>query len=101
HGYVLECPFRDLKTAVRNRTAEVLPPVLEWVAYEGLLAVAPLVIPHLEKVAPVEAVAGIPEGVPVLILAGGDDSKARPWEARAIFERVRSHATLVVIDGAA
>jgi alpha-beta hydrolase superfamily lysophospholipase len=100
HGYVLECPYRDLKTAVRNRTREYLPPLLDWFAYEGLLAVAPLVLPDLERISPVDAVAKIPEGVPVLVLAGGQDRKALPEEARAIFDRVRSHARLSIFDSA-
>ena len=38
--------------------------------------------------------------VPVLILAGGRDRRARPDEARAIHDRVRSHARLSVFEGA-
>ena len=100
-GYVFECPYRDLKTAVRNRTREYLPPMLDWVAYEGLLTVAPLVLSDIDKIAPVDAVGGVPEEVPVLILAGGRDQKARPDEARAIHERLRSHATLSMFETSA
>lgn len=100
HGYILESPYRDLKTAVWNRVEDALPPVLDRVAYGGLLVVAPLVFADLGKIAPVEAVAGIPDGVPVLILAGGRDRKARPEEARALFERMKSHATLSVFADA-
>lgn len=99
-GYVLECPYRDLKTALWNRTESYLPPVLDRLAYGGLVAVAPLVLPHVEAIAPVEAVAGIPEGVPVLILAGGRDVLARPEEARAIRERLKDRATLVIFGAA-
>src|SRR4051794_32371131 len=97
-GYLLESPYQDLKIAVRNRTEISLPPVLDWIAYRGLLLVAPLILPELEKIAPVKAIAGIPAGVPVLILAGGEDRNARPEEARALFERVRSHGRLVLFD---
>lgn len=100
HGYVLECPYQDLKTAVRNRTRNSLPPLLDWVAYEGLLLVSPLVLPELVKISPVEAIARMPEATPVLILAGGRDRRARPEEARAILNAVRSHGTLAVFDGA-
>jgi pimeloyl-ACP methyl ester carboxylesterase len=62
------------------------------------LLVAPLVLPDLEKIAPVEAIAGVPADVPVLILAGGEDRSARPEEARAIFERVRSHGRFVLFE---
>jgi alpha-beta hydrolase superfamily lysophospholipase len=93
-GYILECPYRDLKSAVRNRTQAYLPPVLELVAYAGLRLVAPLVVPDLERIAPVAAVAGIPKDVPVLILAGGIDLKATPDDARAILNQVQTHGSL-------
>ena len=85
-GYMLESPYRDLKVAVRNRTANALPPLLDRIAYLGLLAVSPLVFPDLESTSPVKAISGIPIDVPVLILAGGEDPVARPDEAQAIFE---------------
>ena len=90
HGYVLECPYRDLKTAVWNRVEDALPPVLDRVAYQGPARRRPLVFPDLGKISPVAAVGGIPADVPVLILAGGQDRRARPEEARAIHDRVRS-----------
>jgi uncharacterized protein len=97
-GYILESPYQSLTIAVRNRTRNALPPVLDWIAYRGLLLVAPLVLPDLEKISPVEAIEAMPDDVPVLILAGELDPVARPGEARAIFERVKSHGTLVVFD---
>lgn len=42
----------------------------------------------------------MPHDIPVLILAGGRDRRARPEEARAIFDVVRSHATLAVFEAA-
>jgi alpha-beta hydrolase superfamily lysophospholipase len=97
-GYFLESPYQDLKKAVRNRTENSLPPVLDWIAYRGLLLVAPFILPELEKIAPVEAIGGIPADVPVWILAGGKDRSARPEEARALFDRVRSHGKLVLFE---
>jgi pimeloyl-ACP methyl ester carboxylesterase len=38
--------------------------------------------------------------VPVLILAGGEDPVARPEEAQAILDRVRSHGRLVLFEHA-
>lgn len=100
HGYVLESPYRDLKTAVRNRTENALPVVLDRIVYQGLLLASPLVLPELERISPLGAVDGIPFDVPVLILAGGQDRKARPDEAKAIFDRVSSHARLSVYEDA-
>ena len=100
NGYVLESPYRDLKIAVRNRIENALPPLLDRIAYLGLLAVSPLIFPDLESISPVVAISGIPIDVPVLILAGGEDPVARPDEAQAIFERVRSHAKLILFEHA-
>ena len=99
-GYILESPYRDLKTAVRHRTENALPPLLGPLAYLGLLVVSPLILPDLEKTSPVEAISGIPADVPVLILAGGEDPVARPDEAQAILDRVRSHSKLIIFEHA-
>lgn len=99
-GYVLESPYRDLRTAVRNRTENALPPVLDWLAYQGLSLVAPLVLPDIDAIAPVEAIGGVPEDVPVLIVAGGADVSARPFEAQALYDRVRSHGRLLFFKDA-
>jgi pimeloyl-ACP methyl ester carboxylesterase len=97
-GYVLESPYKDLKTAVRNRTEIALPPVLDELAYRGLLLVSRGILPHLNKISPLDAIGGIPGNVPVLILAGSDDRHARPEEARALYDRVRTHGRLVVLE---
>jgi alpha-beta hydrolase superfamily lysophospholipase len=99
-GYVLESPYRDLRTAVWNRLENELPPLLDRVAYRGLVTVAPLVVPHLDRISPWEAAGGVPGDVPVLILAGDRDRHARLDEARDVFDRVRSHGELVVFPGA-
>jgi uncharacterized protein len=97
-GYVLECPYRDLRTAVRNRTRLHLPPLVDGVTYFGLMTTAPLVLPDVDRVSPLEAAGDVPEGIPVLILAGGKDRRARPDEAAAIRERIGPGAELVVIE---
>ena len=75
-GYVLECPYDDLKTAVWNRIENALPPILDWVAYQGLVLVSPLVIPELGRISPIAAIESMPADLPVLILAGGRDRRA-------------------------
>jgi len=99
-GYILESPYQDLKVAVRNRLENALPPILDRIAYLGLLVVSPLVLPDLGKISPFHAVSGMPASVPVLILAGGEDPVARPDEAQAILDRVRSHGKLVLFEHA-
>ena len=97
-GYILESPYKDLKTAVRNRTENALPPGLDWIAYRGLLLVSSWILPDLNKISPLAAIGGIPGDVPVLILAGGDDRHARPEEAQALHDRVRAHGRLIVFE---
>jgi alpha-beta hydrolase superfamily lysophospholipase len=99
-GYILESPYRDLKVAVRNRLENALPPVLDRIAYLGLIVTSPLILGDLGRISPVDAVSGIPASVPVLILAGGEDPVARPDEATEILERVRSHGKLVLFEHA-
>jgi uncharacterized protein len=100
HGYILESPYQDLKIAVRHRTENDLPPVLDRIASLGLRIVSPIILPDWEKIAPVAAIGGIPAHVPVLILAGGEDPVARPGEARALHDRVRSHGRLIFFERA-
>jgi pimeloyl-ACP methyl ester carboxylesterase len=97
-GYILESPYKDLKTAVRNRTENALPPVLDWIAFRGLLTAASFVLPHWPQISPLAAIGGIPADVPVLILAGDEDRSARPEEARALYDRVRAHARLILFE---
>jgi alpha-beta hydrolase superfamily lysophospholipase len=99
-GYILESPYQDLKIAVRNRVEGQLPPLLGGVAYQGLVLVAPLVLPELEKMSPLAAIDGIPADVPVLILAGGRDRLARPEEAQALLGRVSSHGRMLLFKDA-
>jgi pimeloyl-ACP methyl ester carboxylesterase len=99
-GYILEAPYLDLKSAVRNRTRGALPIGLEWVAYQGLITVAPIILPDFEKISPRDAISGIPETVPILIITGAEDRKATLEQVEAIFDRVRSHAKLVVFPKA-
>jgi alpha-beta hydrolase superfamily lysophospholipase len=99
-GYILESPYQDLKVAVWNRTDVNLPPVLSHAAYAGLRVVAPLFLPHLEQISPLKAIRGIPEDVPVLILAGAADRLARLHEAKAILQEVASHGQIILFPRA-
>ena len=99
-GYILESPYQDLKTAVWNRTNLYLPPVLGQAAYLGLRAVGPLFLPNLDEISPLKAIGGIPDDIPVLILAGDSDQLARPEEARALHRQVAAHGRLILFPGA-
>jgi uncharacterized protein len=98
-GYILESPFLDVRSAVWIRLQMRLPPVLDWIAYAGLSAVAPLVIPDLDRISLLEAIETIPPSVLVLILAGSKDERVPEKDSRAIAERIPNHSRLIVIDG--
>ncbi len=99
-GYLLEAPYLDLKVAVRNRTRNSLPIGLEWVAYQGLLTVAPYLLPEIDKISPRSAIVGIPDSVPVLLIIGRNDHLTTPEQAQVLFDQVRSHAKLIVFEKA-
>ncbi len=100
HGYVLESLYSDLRTAARNRTRMHLPPVIEWIGFQGMVLTAPLLLPKADDIAPVRAIADIPADIPVLLLTGERDRHATSAESRLLFERVRSHGQLEVFgDG--
>lgn len=99
-GYVLECPYRDLRTAVRTRTRLHLFWPADRAAYAGLAVTAPLVLGDVDRISPLDASARVPKGVPVLILAGGADPLATPAEATEIGERIGPRAEVVVFPGA-
>lgn len=96
-GYILECPYQNLRIATRNRTRLILPPGIEVMAYHTLNLVAPLSLPHVDDIDPAAAASRMPRDIPMLILAGGKDRLALPEEARAIGERVGASAKVVVV----
>jgi alpha-beta hydrolase superfamily lysophospholipase len=99
-GYIWECVYGDLRQAVWHRLQLQLPPVLDRVAYYGLMTVSPLVIPDLDRIAPAREAAKVSPHASVLVLAGGCDQRATPAECRDVAAAVGTRAKVVVIDGA-
>lgn len=99
-GYVLECPYRDLDTAVRNRCDNALPRGLSDVAHLGFRVSGQLVLPRARYISPAAAAARIPTSARVLVIAGGRDRHARPAEARAVASAVPGGAEVVVFEDA-
>ena len=95
-GYILECPYKDIWSAVQNRTDIFLPIGLSQIAYAGLVTVSPLVVPHAGKISPYDAITGVPSDVPLLFLAGGRDDRAKPDEVAAIYHRAGAHSRWVL-----
>jgi len=99
-GYILECPYRDLRAAVWHRMEFYLPPIVRNVAYAGATFVAPLILPEVDDISPVKEASSIPKSARVLILAGEKDWRAPPDEARAIHARVQAPSRLLIVPGA-
>ncbi|HYO51756.1 alpha/beta hydrolase [Archangium sp.] len=96
-GYVLESPYRDLRTAVGNRLESYLLPGLDRLAFHGMWLFGDALLPvPAEQLRPIDHVAGIPQEVPVLFLAGAKDRHARLFEVEALAGRISSHARLEV-----
>lgn len=98
-GYVLESPYQNLRTAVWNRMNVFLPIGLDYLAYAGLMTVSPLILPNVDRISPLDAAATVPPSLPVLVLAGNADRRARLHEAEAIRVRVSGPTELVIIEG--
>jgi uncharacterized protein len=100
-GYFLESPYRDLRTAVWNRTSAA-PPPFNWIAYEGMALWGRILLPEsIDVIRPIEHVADIPSDVPVTFVAARDDWNCKLEEVEDLYHKIESHARLVVIDGAA
>jgi alpha-beta hydrolase superfamily lysophospholipase len=99
-GYILECPYQNLRIATRNRTRCCLPIGIEACAYHTLNCLAPLVLANVDQISPEDAAAKMPPGMPVLIMAGANDFLAMPEESHAIAARIGPAARVVVIPGA-
>lgn len=100
-GYLLEQPYKDLKSAVWNRLQNHLPPILDWAAYLGLRLWAPVFLPvDPDRVSPNEHIVEIPENVPVVFIAGSADRHARLDDVKVMYQQIESHAQLIVFDGA-
>jgi uncharacterized protein len=100
-GYFFEQPYKDLKSAVRNRLQNHLPPVFDWVAYCGMRLWAPVFLrTDPDLISPYEHIAAIPPSVPVVIVAGSADRHARLDEVKALASRAHTGAKLVIFEGA-
>lgn len=100
-GLILECPYRDLMTAVHHRTDTYLPPVLSDAAYYGLSMTSYLMLPNGGRhIAPIREMTQIPKRIPVLILVGELDSRAPAEEAREMASQCLSEVEVVVIENA-
>ena len=87
-GLILESPYRDLATAMWNRCDHYLPWGLSHVAYAGLRLSGPCFV-DVGAISPERAAARILTRIPVLLLAGSKDRRAKPDEAEAIRRQLR------------
>jgi alpha-beta hydrolase superfamily lysophospholipase len=100
-GYALEAPYRDVRSATRHRLRLFLPPVLDQLAFAGLVLLAPSMLePDLDLLAPIDHVAGIPAATPVVFLSGTADVHAPTAEVEEIRARCGARAAMVLFPGA-
>ena len=97
----MEQPYKDLGSAVWRRVQNRLPPVLDWVAYLGMRLWAPLFLSlDPDEVSPFGMSKTFLKNVPIVIIAGSADRHAPLEDVKELFDRVQSHAKLVVFEGA-
>lgn len=83
-GLWLECPYRDLDTAVTARLAVRLPAPLRPIAWAGLRLWALALLPDFPQISPQDRMAEVPAQLPVVVLAGAEDALAPPDHAQAV-----------------
>lgn len=93
-GLWLECPYRDLDTAVTARLAVYLPPPLRPIAWAGLRLWALALLPDFPQISPQQRMTEVPAQLPVVVLAGAEDALAPPDHARAV---LGNHAGRLVV----
>jgi uncharacterized protein len=100
-GYFFEQPYKDLDSAVWHRLQHSLPPVFDYAAYAGLRLWAPAFLStDPDEISLYKHIEDVPRNVPIVFITGSADRHAPLADVVAIFERVRSHANLVVVEGA-
>lgn len=86
-GLWLECPYRDLSTAVDHRLTHYLPWFARPFAWAGLHLWATVMLPELGDISPLAAMAHVPQSVPVWVLGGAQDWQAPAEEARQLLTK--------------
>ncbi len=100
-GYFLEAPYLDLRRAVWNRCNRYLPRGASHLAYAGMWAWSDVFLPtKLDLIRPIDHTAEIPPSLPVTFITADRDRHCQLDEVQAHYERVRSHAKLVVLPSA-
>jgi alpha-beta hydrolase superfamily lysophospholipase len=99
-GYILEAVYPDLWTAVHHRTRLYLPLPFAVALDAGLWVVAPVLLPDIGKIAPIEAARKVPPHIPVLLMADGQDQRATVMEQCRIARNIASHPCVFVFPDA-
>jgi pimeloyl-ACP methyl ester carboxylesterase len=101
-AYVLEAPYRDLRTATRHRLERYLPPPLDRIADAGLRIFGPAMLTaRIDDLSPLDRIADVPADVPIVFLSGGADPLAPSSEVEQFRARCSGPTRLVVFPAAA
>ncbi len=101
-GYLLECPYQDLQTALDHRLSRILPhwivPIAAWNLHRG----ADVMLPHWRQIAPLQFAADsrFPRDLPIRILSATRDTRATPDESKAIATAIGPSARVILIPNA-
>jgi alpha-beta hydrolase superfamily lysophospholipase len=95
---VLEGVYPDIRRAIYNRLKTRLGSLIAT-AVEPLLSFQSL--PRLgvwpSQIAPLRALYSVT--IPVMIVGGGDDTNTPPNETREMFDAVKNHGELIIVEG--
>jgi pimeloyl-ACP methyl ester carboxylesterase len=99
-GYLLEAPYRDLISAVEDRTVYYLPPGLDRLAFEGLRLWGPAFLEaDPEIIRPIDYVGQFPPEVAAIFLAAGEDPMAPPGDVRELERLCSANSRLEMFPG--
>ncbi|MBF0367852.1 MAG: alpha/beta fold hydrolase [Magnetococcales bacterium] len=94
-GYVLESPYPDIGTALDHRLEIYLPAGLDQLAGWGIRGVAPWMLPHWPKIAPVNSIRQLPPEIPILFLEGELDQRVTREDITRLIKPVSEQARRV------
>jgi predicted alpha/beta hydrolase family esterase len=97
-GYFLESPYRDVTSALRNRT-NAAPPPFNRIVFRGLQLAGIIQSEKSHAVHnPIDHVRDIPPDVPVTFIAARNDRWCQLCEVTELHHQIESHAKLVVVE---
>lgn len=99
-GYVFDSMLGDARSAIRNRCAMYLPPVLDDMASSGLLMASQFMMPRIDEIDSARACEKIPRTIPVLLARCTLDRHVVAAETERLRAALAGHVEYVEWPGA-